>query len=464
MLSALRLENFKGFDKHELPLNDLTVIVGQNNAGKSTIVEALRLLAVVVGRYRHLSYRPVPSWLDIPGRHSGVSPSLKNMEINFDSIFHRYGDPPAEITASFSDKSSISIYLAGEDKIYAVIRDQEDNIIKSKQQADQVILPTVSILPQVAPVQRQETILSKDYVKSAMSSSLAPLHFRNQLNVLFDLFPEFQKIVENTWHGIRVLELIGQGGLPTESLSLQVRNEDFVAEVAAMGHGLQMWLQTMWFLTRSQKVSTVILDEPDVYMHADLQRRLIRFLKNRYPQIILTTHSVEIMAEVEPEQILVVDKRRSKSTMANSLPAVQKLIENVGSVHNIHLSRLWHARRCILIEGEDLKILKQFQDTLFPNSDEPFDSIPLLAQDRSLGPSGANKAARKILKEKKEKHDGLLTIVSGKVLISSLSQWSQSEFSVSFNAVAIAREMEFREISKEMLTVITAIEKGQLFT
>ena len=103
MLTALRLENFRGFDKHEMPLKDLTVIVGQNNAGKSTIVEALRLLAVVVGRYRHLGYHPPPSWLDIPIRHFGVSPSLKNMEINFDSVFHHYGDPPATIIASFSD-------------------------------------------------------------------------------------------------------------------------------------------------------------------------------------------------------------------------------------------------------------------------------------------------------------------------------------------------------------------------
>jgi energy-coupling factor transporter ATP-binding protein EcfA2 len=581
MLRRLEIENFRGFNKHEMPLNTVTLIVGRNNAGKSTVVEALRLVALVVGRYKHLSYNAPPRWLEIPKRYYGVAPSLKNMEINFESAFHRYAEPPAMIAAHFGDNSSVMIYLAGEQKIHAVIRDQAGNVVKSREQAYRVSLPPVSIMPQVAPVQRQEVILSEDYVRSAMSSSISHLHFRNQLNIQFELFPKFQRVVESTWPGVRVLELVGRGGLPTKPLSLHVRNEGFVAEVAAMGHGLQMWLQTMWFLARIKDSHTVILDEPDVYMHADLQRRLMRFLKNRYPQIIITTHSIEIMAEVEPDQVLVVDKDRPKSIFANSLPAVQRLIENVGSVHNIHLAKLWHSRRFVLVEGKDLKILKHFQNTLFPNSADPFDSIPhmsiggwggwkyavgssmllqnalgerittycildsdyhsdqeiadrlkdsktknvelhiwsqkeienyllvesaihrlinrqiarrtkgptvgevkaqiekvansmkeevfdalsteLLTHDRSLGSGGANKAARKIIQEKMQEERGLLSIVSGKTVISGLSEWSQSEFGVSLNAITIAKELKSSEIHEEICKVVRAIEYGTSF-
>lgn len=376
MISSLKIENFRGFHNHELPLKDLTIIIGQNNAGKSTIVEALRLISLVVNRYKNLAFHEAPDWLNIPMIDYGVSPSLRNMEINFETMFYGYAEPPSIITAYFINGCSITLYLSSLEKIHAVIRNKKGKIIKSKAEALKLNLPEVSIMPQVAPVQKEEKILSPDYVRSSISSLLAPLHFRNQINLYYDLFEEFKNIVEYTWPKVKIIEFVGMGKQITKPLFLHVRNEDFVAEISVMGHGLQMWLQTMWFLTRSKNASTIILDEPDVYMHADLQRKLIRYIRHRYPQIIIATHSVEIISEVTPDNILIVDRRKEKSDFANSLPAVQKLINNVGSVHNIHLAKLWYSNRLIIVEGKDLKILKQFQDTLFKETENSFESIP----------------------------------------------------------------------------------------
>ena len=209
-----------------------------------------------------------------------------------------------------------------------------------------------------------------------MSSPLAPLHFRNQLALRYDLFAEFCRLVSETWPGVMVKELIGHNGLLGDELYLEVRNEDFVGEVGLMGHGLQMWLQTMWFLTLARNSDTVILDEPDVYMHPDLQRRIIRFLRNRHPQCIITTHSVEILSEVDAEQILVIDRRRRSSSFASTIPAVQRLLDRIGSVHNIQVTRLWQARRFLMVEGKDVTLLKALQNILYPRSPGPIDAIP----------------------------------------------------------------------------------------
>jgi predicted ATPase len=83
-----------------------------------------------------------------------------------------------------------------------------------------------------------------------------------------------------------------------------------------------------------------MLDEPDVYMHPDLQRRLIRFLRARFPQTIITTHAVEMLAEVDPKEILVIDRKRENSDFADTLPAMQRAIDGLGAIHNIQLSRL----------------------------------------------------------------------------------------------------------------------------
>jgi energy-coupling factor transporter ATP-binding protein EcfA2 len=378
MIAELHLQNFRGFEDHRIPFQPrTTIVVGKNNAGKSTIVEALRLISVIANRYQRLEFKAVPDWLDRPLREKGVSPSLAAMELDLNSAFHRYNDPPAIITCMFSDGASITVYIGPGGQTHGVIRDNHKELVATQTGARSIMMPKVQILPQIAPLEEKEVILSEEYVRRHVLTSRSSLHFRNQLKVFYDQFSEFTGIAQSTWPGLRINSLEGRDGLPgIDTLALLVQDSDFVAEVGWMGHGLQMWLQTMWFLTYSKDADVIILDEPDVYMHADLQRRLIRFVKARDWQTIVATHSTEIMAEVEPEEILVVDRRKDKSTFAPSLPAVQRVVNQIGSIHNIQLARLWSSRILLLIEGKDMAILKRIQNRLFPSSDHPFDAIP----------------------------------------------------------------------------------------
>lgn len=377
MLTKLVLKNFRGFREHTVPFRAASVIVGRNNAGKSTIIEALRLLSIVVSRYRFLTFYPVPNWLEIPVRNRGITPSLDSIEFDFDNVCHRYGDPPATIIGSFSSGERVEIYLNPLKRaIYAVVRKKNGDPLISKSQAAALPLPGVSILPQIGPLARSERILVSDYVRQHLDSNLASIHFRNQLNLISDHFAEFGVMAEDSWPGFRVQEFNGRAGEQGRDLTLMVRDGSFVAEVGWMGHGLQIWLQTIWFLARSSPSDTVILDEPDIYLHADLQRKIMRLIRRRHRQVIVATHSIEIMAEVTPDDILIVDKSQKSSKFATSVPAVQAVIDHMGGVHNLQLARLWMARKCILVEGDDVSFLKIFQDKLFPESGQPIDVIP----------------------------------------------------------------------------------------
>src|SRR5438046_1131868 len=111
MLIGLDLRNFRGFEDHHIPLRDLTIIVGRNNAGKSTIVEALRLVAIITSRYENLHFYDPPEWSALPRIMRGVSPSLSLTEFDFSTAFHRYSEPPAEIIAKFDNNASIHVYI-----------------------------------------------------------------------------------------------------------------------------------------------------------------------------------------------------------------------------------------------------------------------------------------------------------------------------------------------------------------
>src|SRR5687767_13868541 len=73
--------NYRCFDNHRVGLKPLSVIVGANNAGKSTFAEALRLLSIVVSRYPYLTYNSPPPWTNLPARYRGVSPALKDIDL-----------------------------------------------------------------------------------------------------------------------------------------------------------------------------------------------------------------------------------------------------------------------------------------------------------------------------------------------------------------------------------------------
>ncbi|MGH9241929.1 MAG: hypothetical protein ACRD3G_28110 [Vicinamibacterales bacterium] len=78
---------------------------------------------------------------------------------------------------------------------------------------------------------------------------------------------------------------------------------------------------------------------------------------------------------MDPDDVLIVDRKRSTSGFASDTASVQRLVEHIGSVHNLQLARLWNARRCLLVEGRDMKLLSVVHRTVCPES-ESLESIP----------------------------------------------------------------------------------------
>lgn len=375
MLTNLHLTNFRGFEDHEIPLRPLTVVVGKNNAGKSTIIEALTLVSLVAKRYQSLQFSEAPHWL-LSQAGMGISPSMRDLDISLDgSVFHRYSRPPATIKATYDSGEIIRIHIGPDSHIYSEITTGQGHPVWSKSQTKRLDLPQVSVLPPIGPLAHTEKYLSHRHVIKHYMSSLGSLHFRNQLSLADSVErDEFKKLAERSWIGLHIneVELINE----ENKYFLMVQDGDFVAEVGWMGHGLQMWLQVMWFLARSSQSPTVVLDEPDVYMHPDLQRRLVRLVRGRHRQVIVATHSVEIMSEVSPEEILVVERVLPQSVFAGSVPAVQTAIEELGGLASYQASKLTSASRFLVVEGDDRDMLREFYYATLSESADPFDSIP----------------------------------------------------------------------------------------
>jgi len=379
MLKKIKIKNYRGFKDHEISFKNNTVIVGKNNAGKSTLVEILRLVSIVGSRFPNLTYKSPPPWTNIPLSAKGVMPSLRKTEINMATITHRYENKPAVIDALFESGEKIIIHISKEG-IYGLIYDSSNRMVQNRKEAWAVTIPSIATLPQVAPLAKNETKLNETYVKGAMSSPLAPLHFRNQIYLYKDQYYEkFRNAIAETWPkiGIRSFEI--PETIETDvPFMLMIREGDFSAEIGWMGHGIQIWMQMIWFIIRTEEDHTVILDEPDVYLHADLQRKLIRFLRKRKQQVIITTHSGEIITETDPEEILIMNREGKNSRFMGDQNLYNQAISKFGNIANLDLIRLGNAKQLLIIEEKNIRILKKLKDIMFPDNERPLDALPVI--------------------------------------------------------------------------------------
>ena len=371
-IKSLYLDNFRGFKEHIIYFKTETIIVGKNNAGKSSIIEALRLVAFVCRRFKTASYIPCPEWLieeyniNYGLKCKGIEPNIKNLIHNYDTIFYFYNDKiPAKIIATFENNIKIEICLGKNERIFATLWNANDSIITSKLQAS-YLLTDMSILPQIGPLAENEKILTERYVKNSEEYSLSSLHFRNQIRNKFDLFDKYKEYMHKYSDNITITDLITGDNLTNlDKISLLIENNKFLVEISGLGNGFQMCAQIIWFLVKSESSNIIILDEPDVYLHADLQRKLYKLLLSLKKQFILTTHSIEIISSTDPGNILVANKNHKESKYLEDNKGLRNIIQQLGSTHNLQMTRLFNANRCIFVEGIDIEYLNAFYKKVY---------------------------------------------------------------------------------------------------
>lgn len=356
-ITSIRFRNYKAFRDYSISLNPFNVLVGPNNAGKSTVLGAIRILSEGIRRARAKSSELID---DAKGHQVRAYPvRLEGLPISTENVFHNYDESiPATVEFRLSNGNSLNLFFPERGQCYMI--PTSDQFIRTPSDFRKHFNVEISFVPVLGPVDHNEPIFQKEAARQALLSHGASRNFRNIWYHFPEGFAEFRKTIQETWPGMDIQppEIVPDS--KRTYLCMFCPEERFPREIYWAGFGFQVWCQMLTFILQAREASVLVIDEPDIYLHSDLQRQLVGLLRELGPQIIVATHSAEIISEVEPQALLNVNKRFRSARHVKDTRELQEVFQVLGSNLNPTLTQLAKTRRVVFVEGKDFQILSRF--------------------------------------------------------------------------------------------------------
>lgn len=362
MLNQLVLINFKCFKNYVVNFEKFNILIGKNNAGKSTIIDALNLTYHVC---RYAYYRKFDTFTS-----NSVFPfddlvgcilDPRDIPFSTSNLRYNYTNKESLIKAIFTDGLEVNIIFPLNNNPYAIFMQNNLNV-DNKQKIKELFKHTLGIVPPVKSIDDNEELGNKNYVQEQQISNLTYRHFRNIWYYFPMHFDEYKGIIERTMPEYSIQ--LPQIDEASNELDMFFLENGIPREISWAGHGFQIWLQLVSHIIRLSPIETLILDEPDIYLHSDLQKKLVNLCKERSNQVIISTHAIDIIEEVDSEEIVLIDKNMQKSKRLCEINEVQACLNELGSYQNLKLANFIKGKTSLFIEGKDLSSLKKYASKL----------------------------------------------------------------------------------------------------
>lgn len=118
------------------------------------------------------------------------------------------------------------------------------------------------------------------------------------------------------------------------------------------GSGFLQWL-SVYALALSPEFDLILLDEPDAHLHPSLQQQLVaqleKIAQTKGKQILLATHSTELIRSYDYSMILSLKDRRGKYLGGED--AKISVLAGIGAAHTATLHALIQHKKLLIVEG-----------------------------------------------------------------------------------------------------------------
>ncbi len=384
MITTLTLRNFKSIEEQTYEFTAFDLLVGRNNSGKSTILQALAIWQFCVDEFRRAKRRgstgkqvvlpnftalPVPEfnllWREkTDRRYPKISGAKKQefvlIEIDVTWITH---DPEPQ-PHSFG----VKLRYSSPQTIYAIPAEGWEHFRELEGTLGHSLLPVIAYVPPFSGLEpneewRDDGPLRKQIGKAQPGSVLRNLLLRVWEENKED-WSEIQRVIQQ-WFSVELKNPQYERGVDTQIICEYRQGEKFY-DIIAGGSGFHQTLTLLAFFY-GYKPTTILLDEPDAHLHVNLQREILDYFKNqkslkRNTQFLIATHAEEFIQGVNPRQIIsLLDK------VPKRIEATPAILTAMADVSNLEIAKLseFSIPTLLYVEGEtDERLLRSWANAL----------------------------------------------------------------------------------------------------
>jgi len=360
MIKEIYLHNFKKFQDNRIKItpNEVTLIVGSNNSGKSTIIQALavwefcKLVLTQERGYGSLckNYSKQGVGINTDEFLPMAIPSLKHLWTNLKpqkTALEKDGYT-LRIGCRWDTDSKSDLYLEiglslTNERLYIKMTQSNIDIVDS--------IPRIAFMPTFAGILEKEQKVTMADRRKQIGKGLAGSVIRNLIYELYeendrarDRYKENRKKIKSSdlkklreEDPFEILQAELRKVFSTE-LKVKPYNELYNThievdcffvkydeqtkrykkpnnynerDIMVQGNGFLQWL-SVFCLALNPNYDILLLDEPDAHLHNSLQKELMQTIEKisqqKKKQVLIATHSSKLIKETQYNKILSSDK------------------------------------------------------------------------------------------------------------------------------------------------------------
>lgn len=388
-ISEVKIKGFRNFKDEIIKFKNHSLIIGENDIGKSNLIYALRIL--LDRSLSELDIEPLDSDFYVHDDTYDLSIQIKFDEITEDCI-------KAKFKGAISEESELYLgYYANKDKdtgettYYFSKGKDEESLCNTENRFDsRYYLKTLRMeylrssrnLENFIKKEKKNLLISKKNKRTEEESALDLLNIKkakdgleitntniNNLSYVKNAMLEINNDLENlsshhkdkTVHFSAISESIDDIQNNLELIS-KVNNKSIA--IGGDGKNNQIFI-SLWsnkYTEESESPLNVILycvEEPEAHLHPHQQRQLSKFLLDTLKgQVIMSSHSPQIAAEFEPESIIRLYSKVNTTYCASNgcSKEIGNAIDSFGYRMNIIPAEAFFSRVVLLVEGPSEEI------------------------------------------------------------------------------------------------------------